>query len=147
MTTFDTMKYFPILFIALFLSACGGDDNDHLTIEEYVEQENLVTEETFSGLNYIIHEPGGDEKPTLDSNITIDYTGYFLGGANFDQGTDVTFLLQNLILGWQEGIRLVGKGGRITLLIPSRFAYGAQGSGSIPGDTDIGFDITLHDFD
>lgn len=141
------MKYFSILFIALLFTACGGDDNGHLSIEEYVEQESLVTEVSSSGLNYIIHEPGEDEKPSLSSDITIDYTGYFLGGSNFDQGTNVTFPLENLILGWQEGIRLIGKGGRITLLIPSRFAYGPQGNSTIPPDTDLGFDITLHDFE
>jgi len=141
------MKYFSILFLALFLSACGGDDNDHLTIEEYVTANNLDTKVTGSGLNYIIHDAGGDEKPTLNSIVTVDYRGFFLGGNDFDAGTDVTFPLQNLILGWQEGIRLIGKGGSITLLIPSRFAYGSQGQGSIPGDTDLGFDITLHDFD
>lgn len=141
------MKYFSILFIALLFTACGGDDNDHLTIEEYVSVNNLQTEVTASGLNYIIHDRGENDTPTLSSNINIDYTGYFLGGSNFDQGTDVTFALGNLISGWQEGIRLIGKGGSITLLIPSQLAYGNQGSGPIPGNTDLGFDITLHDFE
>lgn len=141
------MKYLPILFLALFLSACGGNDDGFLDIEDYVKENNLDTQVTNSGLNYIIHEPGEDEKPSLSSDITIDYTGYFLGGSTFDQGTDITFTLQDLILGWQEGIRLIGKGGRITLLIPSQFAYGQFGSGPIPGNTDLGFDITLHDFE
>lgn len=140
------MKYLAILFSVLFLSACG-DNNGYLSIEEYIEQNNLITESSSSGLHYIIHDRGESETPTLKSNITIDYKGFFLGGGTFDQGEDVTFPLENLILGWQEGIRLIGRGGSITLLIPSRFAYGPNGSGSIPGDTDLGFDITLHNFD
>jgi len=139
------MKYIPFFFIALFFTACD-DGNDYLSVEEYVKENNLDTEESTSGLNYIIHNRGEVETPALSDSITFDYTGYFLGGGNFDGGTNVTFLLNQLILGWQEGIRLIGKGGEITLLIPSRFAYGPQGSGSVPGDTDIGFDITLHDF-
>lgn len=140
------MKYFSILMLSLFLISCGDDPNDFLTIDEYVEANSLQTEVTSSGLHYIIHDRGENETPSLSSNINIDYRGYFLGGGNFDQGNDVSFPLQNLILGWQEGIQLIGRGGSITLLVPSRFAYGSRGSGSIPGNTDIGFDITLHDF-
>lgn len=140
------MKYLSLLLLALLLTACGGDDNPHLTIEEYLLQENLETEMTASGLHYIIHDRGTTETPSLSSDITIDYTGYFLAGSNFDQGTDVTFPLGNLIQGWQEGIRLIGKGGSITLLIPSNLAYGNRGAGSIPPNTDLGFDINLDDF-
>lgn len=141
------MKYLSILLVILFLSACGGDENEtRLSIEEHIEANNLETQVTASGLHYIINEPGGNSRPSLSSDITIDYTGYFLGGNNFDQGNNVTFTLQNLILGWQEGIRLIGVGGSITLLVPSELAYGASGQGSIPGNTDLGFEVSLHSF-
>jgi len=141
------MRYFSILIIALFLTACGDNDNDYLTIEEYLAANpDIETEMTGSGLHYIIHDRGDNATPNLGSTINIDYTGYFLDDDTFDSGNDVTFPLGNLIEGWQEGIRLIGKGGSITLIIPFELAYGRQGSGSIPGSTDIGFDITLHDF-
>ena len=140
------MKYFSILFVAFIFMSCGGD-SDFLTIEEYITANNIETEVTASGLHYILETDNPDaEKPALSSEITIDYTGYFLDGGIFDRGTDVTFPLDGLILGWQEGIQLMGRGDRMTLLIPSNLAYGSRGSGSIPGNTDIGFDITLHDF-
>ncbi len=139
------MKYLSLLIIALFITACGGDEN-YLTIEEYIQENNLETQVTASGLHYIINEPGGSERPTLSSDINIDYDGYFLGGGSFDGNNNVTFPLQNLIEGWKEGLQLIGRGGDITLLIPSQLAYGSQGSASIPGNTDIGFDIILHDF-
>lgn len=138
------MKYLLILCTALLFSACGGDD--HLTIEEYIEESNLETEVTASGLHYIIQDRGGDETPSLSSSIDIAYSGFYLGGDVFDSSDDATFPLDNLILGWQEGIQLIGKGGSITLLIPSNLAYGSRGAGDIPGNTDLGFDITLHDF-
>lgn len=140
------MKYFTLILLTLLLTACGSDD-DHLSIEEYIAANNLETEVTASGLHYIINEPGNSERAALTSNINIDYNGFFLGGDAFDRGTDVTFPLQGLILGWQEGIRLIGKGGSITLLVPSGLAYGTSGRGTIPGNTDLGFDITLYDFD
>ena len=140
------MKYFSILFVAFLFTSCG-DDSDFPTIEEYIATNNLDTEVTASGLHYILETDNPDaEKPTLTADITIDYDGYFLNGDTFDRNSDITFPLNGLILGWQEGIQLMGRGDRITLLIPSSLAYGSSGSGSIPGNTDIGFDITLHDF-
>ena len=134
-----------LFIIGLFYSSCGGDESSYLTIDEYVTENNLVTQTTASGLNYIIKEQGTAPNPTLASAVTINYNGYFLGGGNesFDANDNIEFPLRNLIAGWQEGLQLIGSGGSITLLIPSTLAYGSRGSGSIPGNTDLGFDIDL----
>lgn len=133
--------YFLFLTIC-FLPACG-DDDQFLSLDEYITQNNLNTQVTSSGLNYIIQNQGTVPNPTLNSQVTINYDGYFLGGGSFDSGNNVTFALSNLIAGWQEGLQLIGSGGTITLIIPSNLAYGARGAGSIPPNTDIGFDIDL----
>lgn len=140
--------YLLIFSIALTLglSSCGDDAPPGLSIEEYVAQNNLTTQVTASGMHVIIHEAGTDPKPTRSSNITINYDGYLLNGNGFDSGNGVTFPLSNLILGWQEGIPLIGTGGSITLIIPPSLAYGSRGSGSIPPNTPIGFDIDLISF-
>lgn len=134
-----------LFIIALMCSSCGSDNNPNLTIEDYITQNNLVTQTTASGLQYIIKEQGTAPNPTLASAVTINYNGYFLGGGeeSFDANDNIEFPLRNLIAGWQEGLQLIGSGGSITLLIPSNLAYGSRGSGSIPGNTDIGFDIDL----
>lgn len=134
-----------LFIIGLLYSSCGGDESSYLTIDEYVTENNLVTQTTASGLNYIIKEQGTAPNPTLASAVTINYNGYFLGGGNesFDANDNIEFPLRNLIAGWQEGLQLIGSGGSITLLIPSTLAYGSRGSGSIPGNTDLGFDIDL----
>ncbi len=134
-----------LFIIGLLYSSCGGDESSYLTIGEYVTENNLVTQTTASGLNYIIKEQGTAPNPTLASAVTINYNGYFLGGGNesFDANDNIEFPLRNLIAGWQEGLQLIGSGGSITLLIPSTLAYGSRGSGSIPGNTDLGFDIDL----
>jgi len=144
------MKYAYLFIISMAmtfcLSSCGDDSGPSLTIEEYIAQNNLTTQVTASGLHVIIHDEGTSPKPTVSSNITINYDGYLLNGNRFDSGNDVTFPLSNLILGWQEGIPLIGTGGSITLIIPSNLAYGSRGSGSIPPNTPIGFDIDLISF-
>lgn len=143
-----SIKYFSFLLLALSMLSisCGGDDEEpaaQLTIEQYIEENNLTTQETASGLHYIIKEQGVAPNPVLSSDITINYNGYFLNGNSFDSGNNVTFALSRLILGWQEGIQLIGTGGSITLLIPSELAYGSSGRGGIPGNTPLGFEIDL----
>lgn len=134
-----------LFIIGMLYSSCGGDESSYLTLDEYVTQNNLTTQTTASGLQYIIKQQGSAPNPTLASNVTINYNGYFLGGGeeSFDANDNIEFPLRNLIVGWQEGLQLIGSGGSITLLIPSNLAYGSRGSGSIPGNTDLGFDIDL----
>lgn len=138
-----SIRLFSLLCLVSFFTSCGGDDPTYLTLEDYIAENNLVTQTTSSGLNYIIKEQGAAPNPTLASNVTINYDGYFLGGESFDSNDNITFPLSNLIIGWQEGLQLIGTGGSITLIIPSNLAYGSRGSGSIPANTDIGFDIDL----
>jgi FKBP-type peptidyl-prolyl cis-trans isomerase FkpA len=51
--------------------------------------------------------------------------------------------LNQVILGWREGITYFKEGGEGILLIPSDLGYGDSGSGSIPGGAVLVFDINL----
>ncbi len=118
-------------------------------IETYVADNNLVGEYTQEGVFYSITKAGvGTEKPNPSSTIDIIYTGYFLDGSVFDSsnGFPVRFQLFGLIQGWQIGLQQFNKESAGILLIPSRLAYGRNGSGSIPPNTVIRFDIELLDF-
>ncbi len=117
-------------------------------IEDYLADNNLVAQSTASGLHYIIEEPGSGGSPNLSSTVTVKYKGYLLNGNVFDQSgnNSVTFPLSNLILGWQEGIPLLQKGGKGQFFIPSALGYGRSGSGSIPGNSVLIFDIELVSF-
>jgi len=143
------IRYASFLLLAalLFATSCGGDDEaEGLTIDEYITQNNLTTQMTSSGLHYVIKEQGTAPNPSLSSTITINYNGYFLDGTTFDANDNIEFPLANLILGWQEGIQLIGSGGSIMLIIPPSLAYGSRGAGSIPPNTPIAFDIDLLSF-
>lgn len=87
-----------------------------------------------SGLQYRIIDPGSSSHPTVSDSVTVNYQGLNAAGTEFDssfaRGEPISFPLNQLIVGWQEGIPLVGEGGKIQLLIPSDLAYGANGSGS-----------------
>ena len=89
-----------------------------------------------SGLLYEIGEAGG-ERPTEDTDtVVVRYTGMLADGTVFDSTADrddepVEFQLNRVIPGWTEGLKLVGKGGRIKLYIPPALGYGEGGQGQM----------------
>ena len=70
-----------------------------------------------------------------------------MNGTIFDSntGAPIQFILGQVIPGWQLGLPLIQKGGVIRLIIPSSLAYGCTGSGSIPGDSVLYFEVELVD--
>jgi FKBP-type peptidyl-prolyl cis-trans isomerase FkpA len=99
-----------------------------------------------SGLFYQVGLPGtGTVTPVPCSAVTVKYTGRLFSGAIFEQqlfGT--SFLLGEVIAGWQKGIPKIKKGGTIRMFIPASLAYGASGSGtSIPPNANLIFEIEL----
>ncbi|MFI3247839.1 MAG: FKBP-type peptidyl-prolyl cis-trans isomerase N-terminal domain-containing protein [Rikenellaceae bacterium] len=64
----------------------------------------------------------------------------------YDQDAPIEFALNRVIPGWTEGMKLVGKGGRISLWIPAELAYGANGAGNSIGPNEaLYFDVELID--
>ena len=56
------------------------------------------------------------------------------------------FPLNRVIKGWTEGMKLVGKGGKITLWVPSDMAYGSRGAGRDIGPNEaLRFDVEIVD--
>jgi len=141
-----------LLGLLLVLTSCkdknivSQDAIDKQKILDYLEQNQLEAESLPSGLFYIINESGNDNHPTIASSITVSYTGRLLNGSKFDEGEFFTGELVNLIKGWQEGIPLIGEGGRINLIIPSSLGYGGQSAGSIPPNSVLRFEVKLHYF-
>lgn len=151
------MKYFlfiPALLPLLLLTACGDDGRpqsqiDRDLIREYLADNNLDAIEHPSGVFYNITQEGNGEFPNARSKVVVTYKGYFLDGEVFDEtapGDRLEIELTRLIPGWQIAIPLLSKGGAGTFYIPSRLGYGISGSGDIPPNTVLVFDIELIDF-
>lgn len=120
---------------------------DKALIREYIADNNLDADSTDSGLYYVILQPGGSDHPNAYSTVTVAYKGYFLDGEVFEENLAFESRLASLIPAWIEGIPLIGRGGKIKLILPSALGYGPNGSGgSIPPNTVLVFDITLYDF-
>ncbi len=109
-----------------------------------------------TGVYYIIEQQGtGNDLFTNSTQVTVGYTGRLLydGSAYTDKvftHTDdfhPSFILSQVIRGWQLGIPLCKKGGTIRLLIPSRYAYGpdAQPALGLPASAVLDFEIQIYD--
>ncbi|RLD33849.1 MAG: peptidylprolyl isomerase [Bacteroidetes bacterium] len=155
------LKKWTIVLLSIIMIAAGSCKKDNedeeaaarqleidiALIEQYIDDNNLNAQSTTSGLYYVILEPGSDEHPNVYSTVTVAYKGYFLDGEVFEENLAFTSRLSNLIPAWIEGIPLIGKGGKIKLILPSALGYGPNGSGdAIPPNTVLVFDITLYDF-
>jgi len=87
----------------------------------------------------------------------VNYTGKLLDGTIFDSNKDPKFghvqpfsftLGAGMVIkGWDEGMQLLKLGGRATFYIPSSLAYGPQGSGSIPPNAVLVFDVEVTGID
>ncbi len=121
---------------------------DTISIRNYVTANNIPVEKHASGIFYQkIAAGSGSVSYNGSTQVSADYQGKILGGAIFDdsKGTPITFALGRVIEGWQIGIPLIQKGGKIRLFIPSYFGYGAAGAGSIPPNSILDFTVTLVD--
>ena len=72
--------------------------------------------------------------------VEVHYLGVdFENGEEFDsswdRGESITFPLNGLIAGWQEGIPGMKVGGRRQLVIPPALAYGETGGHRLAGRT------------
>lgn len=108
--------------------------------------------ETPSGLRYIVEKEGdGKAHPKMGTTIKVHYEGKLLDGTVFDssirRGEPISFRLGEVIDGWNEGLQLMSKGAKYTLIIPPELGYGENGiSGIIPGNAWLVFDVELLDF-
>ncbi|MCE7067839.1 FKBP-type peptidyl-prolyl cis-trans isomerase [Dyadobacter sp. CY326] len=129
---------------------------DAKVIEDYLAKNNLKAkaQKTASGLTYVDEVVGTGDSPKAGDNVKVHYTGKLLDGKVFDSSKnggrppiDFQVGVGMVIPGWEEGIMLMKKGGKRTLIIPSGLAYGAEGSpGAIPANSVLLFDVELIDF-
>ncbi len=131
-------------------------------------------QKTESGLLYKVEVKGDDSVIATDDRdvVKVKYTGKTRDGEVFDSsryedmaedrkeyllsqsengelpedGEIIEFPLNRVIPGWTEGMKLVGKGGRISLWIPSDLAYGTRGAGAnIAANEALYFDVEVID--
>ena len=106
---------------------------------------------TKSGLVYVIEKKGGKIKPVQGTKLSVHYAGTFRAdGKKFDssydrnQPMDFTYIDNKMIPGFEEGLAMLGKGGKGKFIIPYFAAYGKNGRpGAIPPYSDLVFDLEI----
>lgn len=151
------MKNFLLVTCLLIMSCtgCSKQEKGCMTVEPaaeepqilaYAKADSLQVTKHSSGIYYQIINPGSGGAPSQNSNVSATYIGQLLNGTTFDkQTTPTSFNLGEVIEGWQIGIPLIKKGGRIKLIIPSAYAYGCNGNTGIPPNAVLYFDVSLID--
>lgn len=112
-------------------------------LKQFIDTNKIAATADSRGFYYTIKSPGSGTKPTVCSDVTVNYVGKLTNGNTFDSGNGVSFGLNQLIVGWQEGIPLVAAGGSITLYLPPSLAYGSAAQNGIPANSILLFTIDL----
>ncbi len=151
---FKTRILLGIFLIVIAFGSCKKDNYsaeeqakiDDDLIVEFIAKNSIVAIKHSSGIYYQrINNGSGTHNFTASTMVYVNYEGRTLNGNVFDKSTTTAgFPLGNLIQGWQIGIPLIQKGGRIRLIIPSALAYGNESpSSAIPKNSVLDFTIDL----
>ena len=89
---------------------------------------------------------GKGASPTMQDVALINYKGTLPDGQVFDQAQFTPMPLEGVVPGFSKALLQMQKGGKYKVVIPSALAYGEKGSGPIPPNTDLTFEIELLDF-
>lgn len=118
-------------------------------LADYKSKKLANLKKSDSGLEYVIIEQGsgaplkdGDSVPT--SYFGVRKNDGVMFDNSYDRGGPSPFTVGALIPGFNEGMKLLNRGGKALLFIPSKLGYGEQGAGGdIPPNTDLVFYIEM----
>jgi FKBP-type peptidyl-prolyl cis-trans isomerase len=133
------------LVLLLLSTVLLADDSPGM---EYWNGIRAKAHTTESGLQYKIRTQGKGAKPSPGSKVSVHYRGMLMNGVVFDSSYNedepLKLSLKRVIKGWKEGIPLMPEGSVYTFLIPPELAYGEKGSGEIPPNATLIFDVELY---
>jgi|GEM_PF-184380 len=137
-------------------------------IKTYIDDNNLKVQTSPSGLQYVITAPGSGVKAVDGDTVSVNYTGKFTKKGEdkkykiFDTSDEklakeakvhqpgrpygpTKMVVGGTVPGFTEALKLVGKGGKVTAIIPSKLGYGDQGGGPIGPFSPLVFEIEVLD--
>ena len=119
-------------------------------VMEYLSN-NQISNIPFDDIYYKKLSSGSGEKPKANDQVKVHYTGKFLDGKVFDssipRNEPLSFTIGKgqMIKGFEIGVKLLQKGEKAVIVIPSALAYGARQRGEIPPFSPLVFELELVD--
>ncbi|MCV6606057.1 MAG: FKBP-type peptidyl-prolyl cis-trans isomerase [Porticoccaceae bacterium] len=114
-------------------------------LAQNARNEDVVT--TDSGLQYRVLASGDGATPQVSDTVEVHYRGTLLDGTEFDssikRGVPASFPVNQVIPGWTEALQLMKEGDKWQLSIPAELAYGPGGTGNIPPNAVLQFEVEL----
>jgi FKBP-type peptidyl-prolyl cis-trans isomerase FkpA len=125
-------------------------EQEELSIKNYLSENEINIDSTSTGL-YIIKKKSGNGSLAKNGNIlTVHYVGKFIDGRVFDSSYkrnepfDFELGAKQVIDAWEEACLKMREGDKLLLIVPSKLAYGKDGSGEIiPPFSPLIFEIEL----
>ncbi|MEM6726230.1 MAG: FKBP-type peptidyl-prolyl cis-trans isomerase [Bacteroidota bacterium] len=119
------------------------------TIDAYLSEQNIDFQTSADGIRYAVEQAGEGQEVNERDYVKVHYTGKLLDGTVFDssvnRGEPFTFQvgIGHVIQGWDKGIPLFKTGGKGVLYLAPGQGYGSRGSGSIPPNSPLIFEIEV----
>jgi FKBP-type peptidyl-prolyl cis-trans isomerase len=117
---------------------------------DIVESRWPQAQKTFTGLRYVVEEPGKGPVINAGDVIGVTYIGSLLNGKVFDRSLNplapFTFRVGRgfVIEGWDQILQMMSVGSKWLVIIPPELGYGRKGSPPrIPGDATLVFEIKI----
>ena len=147
-------KFFACAVMALLVAGCnddggGGSPTDPSQVNIEFSTTDLVvgsgaeavvgSRATFANWEVFLFDPAG----TASKGRSIQNQSSILQGGN--PAGPIVFVVGSgtLIPGFDQGVRGMKVGGKRRIYVPPNMAYGASGSGSIPPNASIVFEVEL----
>lgn len=148
---YNATKAFNEAIAAVIVNDAKASKTRNKTFKKAVKKDFKKVKQTASGLIYTDVVKGTGPAPLAGETVEVHYTGTFMNGEKFDSSYDrdkpISVMIDKgrVIKGWDEGLKLCERGGKIKLIIPYWLAYGETGRGPIPAKSDLIFDIYILD--
>jgi FKBP-type peptidyl-prolyl cis-trans isomerase FkpA len=138
------------------MSACGTDSTapdipSNPAVETYAATLGVnIAAMTKKSDNLYVQDlvVGTGAEAVVGRTVRVTYSGYLISGSRFDSnvgGSPFSFVLGGgqVIAGWDQGVVGMKVGGKRRLVIGSSLGYGRQGSGPIPANATLVFDVEV----
>ncbi|MEL6857247.1 MAG: FKBP-type peptidyl-prolyl cis-trans isomerase [Pseudomonadota bacterium] len=109
-------------------------------------------QKTGSGLEYVVLASGAEDgiSPQGSDRVVVFYEGRLdqdgtVFDSAFSRGEPEIFPSNRVIPGWIEALQLMKPGDRWLVHVPSNLAYGPRGTGPIPPNAALNFEVELMD--